>query len=245
MKVSFANLLADVCEVTGADPESLLEGVGRDPRIGRKFMNPGVGYGGSCLPKDVSAFIHLAGEVGVDASVLAEVNRINKARPNKVLEFIKEELGDLSGAKIAIWGLAFKPNTDDVRNAPSIDVARLLLEAGASVRCHDPVAIDSFSKAIDKHPKLELVEDMYATIEGSNCLVLMTEWSQYREVDLSRVFSIMSNPFIIDGRQAIDQTAAERLGFSYRGLGRRAAQNNDQRAHGERWRPEKYEQPKL
>ena len=206
-------------EATGANLNALLDGVGGDSRIGRSFLNPGVGYGGSCLPKDVRAFVHFSTQAGVDSSMLAEAEKINDHRPVQVVDKVRDALWLLNDKPVTVWGLSFKPETDDVRNAPSLVVVRQLLEAGARVTCHDPVAIERFKKAFGEHPDLHYKPDMYEASRDSHALILLTEWAQYRDADLAKVRSSMTIPLIIDGRRALDPEKADSLGFEYEAFG--------------------------
>lgn len=221
LKISYSNVLADVSEATGANLDALLEGVGGDSRIGRSFLNPGVGYGGSCLPKDVRAFVHFSTQAGVDTSLLSEAQKVNERRPTQVVDKVRDALWLLNDKPLAVWGLSFKPETDDVRNAPSLEVVRQLLESGARVTCHDPVAISRFKEAFGEHPGLEFRDDMYEATQDSHALIVLTEWAQYRDADLPKVRSAMTIPLIIDGRRVIDSEAADSLGFEYEAFGSR------------------------
>lgn len=219
LKISYSNLLADMSEATGANLGALLDGVGGDSRIGRSFLNPGVGYGGSCLPKDVRAFVHFSTQAGVDSSMLAEAQKINERRPVQIVDKVRDALWLLNDKPVTVWGLSFKPETDDVRNAPSLDVVRQLLEAGAKVTCHDPVAISRFREAFDEHPDLRYEADMYEAAQDSHALILLTEWSQYKDADLAKVRSSMTIPLIIDGRRVFDPEMVDGLGFEYEAFG--------------------------
>ena len=226
LKISYANLLSDVSEATGADLGKLLESVGGDSRIGRPFLNPGAGYGGSCLPKDVQALYHLSTEAGVDASLLAEAQRINRCRPGRMVEKALCAHHFVAGRPVAVWGLSFKPQTDDVRRAPSLEVVRQLLEAGARVTGHDPVAIGRFRDAFGEHPRLDFCPDMYEAAAGSHALLVVTEWDEYRNADMNRLRAAMAAPLIVDGRRVFDPQVMDSLGFDYQALGLAARSEN-------------------
>ncbi len=219
LKISYANLLSDVSEATGADLGQLLEGVGGDPRIGHSFLHPGVGYGGSCLPKDMRAFTHLSAAAGVDAALLDEVQRINRRRPGQMVAKTLQVRNSLKGKPVTVWGLSFKPRTDDVRSAPSLEIVRQLLEAGARVTGHDPVAIERFQEAFGWRSNLDYCRDMYQAAAGSYAVLLLTEWDDYRNADLNRLRTVMAAPLIVDGRRVFDPPVMRSLGFEYAALG--------------------------
>jgi UDPglucose 6-dehydrogenase len=217
LKISFANALADVCELAGGDILQVVKGVGLDRRIGRAFLNAGIGFGGSCFPKDVRAFVKIAEKSGYDFALLKEVDRINDRRRDMVLEKLKRALWILRGKRIGLLGLAFKPETDDVRQAPALHIARRLLEEGAVVRGYDPQAATKARQAL---PELTLCADPYETAAQTEALVLCTEWAEFRELDWSRVKGQMVRPLVLDGRNALDREQLVALGFEYVGVGR-------------------------
>lgn len=219
LKISYANLLSDVSEATGADLGQLLEGVGGDSRIGSSFLNPGIGYGGGCLPKDMRAFTHLSAAAGVDAALLDEVQRINRRRPLQMVEKTLQVRNSLQDKPVTVWGLSFKPKTDDVRSAPSLEIVRQLLEAGARVTCHDPVAIERFQEAFGRRPGLDYCRDMYQAAAGSHAVLLLTEWDDYRNADLARLRAVMAAPLLVDGRRVFDPQVVDSLGFEYAAFG--------------------------
>ena len=212
-RISFANMLSDVCEALGTDLKALLEGVGADPRIGNAFMSPGVGFGGSCLPKDIRAFMHIAGLVGVDASLLQEVDQINLRRPAQLVDKVKQALWILKDKRVAVWGLSFKPETDDIRSAPSVEVVRSLLSAGAEVVCYDPLAMPAFQEQFPADGRISYSSDPYTASEGAHALVLLTEWKQFREADMTRVHKGMALPIVVDGRGVFDFADLKEIGF--------------------------------
>src|SRR5271155_2345332 len=197
MKISFINMVANLCEVVGADVTRVAQGMGLDPRIGPAFLNPGIGFGGFCFPKDVQAFIRIAEKSGCDFSLLKEVEKINQRRVEHFVEKIRKELWVVRGKKIAIWGLAFKPNTDDVRFAPSIPLVKLLLNEGAAVSAYDPRAIEKAKAVL---PDINYCSNPYEAAEGADAIVIVTEWDEFRVLDWERLRSAVDHPLIIDGR---------------------------------------------
>ncbi len=216
MKISFINMVANLCEVVGADVTEVAKGMGLDPRIGPAFLNPGIGFGGFCFPKDVQAFIRIAEKSGCDFSLLREVEKINEARVEHFIEKIRKELWVVRGKKIAVWGLAFKPNTDDVRFAPSIALVKALLAEGALIRAYDPEAIE---KARPILPDVTYCADAYQAAEGADAVLLLTEWEEFRKIDWSRLGTIVERPLIIDGRNALSREDVSSNGFHYIGIG--------------------------
>ncbi len=217
MKISFANALADVCELAGGDVLQVVKGVGLDKRIGRAFLNAGIGFGGSCFPKDLKAFVKIAEKGGYDFALLKEVDRINERRREMVLEKLKRALWILRGKRIGLLGLAFKPNTDDVRQAPALAIARWLLEEGAEVRGYDPQAAAKAQQAI---PELTICADPYAVAAQAEAVILCTEWAEFLALDWPRMKGQMVRPLILDGRNALDREKLISLGFEYIGIGR-------------------------
>ncbi len=217
MKISFINMVANLCEVVGADISRVAEGMGLDPRIGPAFLNPGIGFGGFCFPKDVQAFIRIAEKSRCDFSLLSEVEKINQNRISHFVELIRKELWILSGKKVAVWGLAFKPNTDDVRFAPSIALIKALLEEGAIVNAYDPQAME---KARPSLPSIHYCADPYEAAQGVDAILLVTEWAEFAEVDWKRIASVVEHPLIIDGRNMLDPETVTRHGFHYVSIGR-------------------------
>lgn len=216
-KISFINAVANICERVGADILKVAEGMGYDSRIGRSFLNAGIGFGGSCFPKDLSAFIHIAQKYGYDFRLLKEVLNINKEQKKLIATKVKEALWILKDKKIGIWGLAFKPNTDDMRQAPSIDIIEMLQNDGAIIKAFDPQAMGK-AKYVLKN--VTFCKDPYEVAEGSDCVVVITEWNEFKEIDLVKVKEKMANPIIIDGRNIYDPDKMKKLGFMYHGIGR-------------------------
>jgi UDPglucose 6-dehydrogenase len=217
-KISFINEIATICEALGADVKEVAAGMGADKRIGKMFLDAGVGYGGSCFPKDVSALKHMATVQGQHPQLLEAVTEINEYQRRQILIKLREVLGDdLKGKVVGLLGLAFKPNTDDMRDAPSITIAAMLHEAGARVRGYDPVAADTARQAISN---LEFCKDPYSLAEGVDALVLVTEWNEFKQLDMARIKESMRQAILIDGRNIYDPTAIQEFGFTYRGFGR-------------------------
>jgi UDPglucose 6-dehydrogenase len=216
MKISFINMVANLCEAVGADVTKVAQGMGLDPRIGSAFLNPGIGFGGFCLPKDVQAFIRIAEKSGCDFSLLKEVEKINHGRVELFVEKIRCELWTLRGKRIALLGLAFKPNTDDVRFAPAIAIAKTLLVEGAEVRAYDPEAME---KAKILLPEITYCKDGYEAAKGADAVLLLTEWEEFRKMDWCRLAALVERPLIIDGRNALRLDDLIRNGFEYIGIG--------------------------
>jgi UDPglucose 6-dehydrogenase len=216
MKISFINMVANLCEVVGADVTKVAQGMGLDPRIGAAFLNPGIGFGGFCFPKDVQAFIRIAEKSGCDFSLLREVEKINQQRVEHFIEKIRKELWVIRGKKIAVWGLAFKPNTDDVRFAPSIAIVKALVAEGAAIRAYDPEAAE---KARVLLPDVTYCADAYQAAEGADAVVLLTEWEEFRTIDWNRLATLVERPLIIDGRNALPSQEVAAHGFHYIGIG--------------------------
>jgi len=191
--------------------------MGLDPRIGSSFLNPGIGFGGFCFPKDVQAFIRIAEKSGCDFSLLKEVEKINQRRVEHFVEKIRKELWVLRGKKVAVWGLAFKPNTDDVRFAPSITLVKALLTEGVEVRAYDPEAIEK-SRAV--LPEVTYCADAYQAAEGADAIVIVTEWDEFRQMDWERLLSSVEQPLVIDGRNVFSPEEIRRQGFRYVSIGR-------------------------
>jgi UDPglucose 6-dehydrogenase len=216
MKISFINMVSDLCEAAGADISKVAEGIGMDPRIGASFLQPGIGFGGFCFPKDLQAFVRIADKFGCDFALLKEVERINQARVEQIVGKIKKELWVLRGKKIAVWGLAFKPNTDDVRFAPALLIIRRLLAEGAIVQVYDPQAMEKAKKEL---PQLTYCEDVYEAAKGAEAVVLLTEWDEFRKVDWKRIGTVVERSLIIDGRNALSREEVTSHGFQYVGIG--------------------------
>jgi len=216
MKISFVNLVADLCEAAGADINKVAEGIGLDRRIGSSFLRPGIGFGGFCFPKDLQAFVRIAEKLGCDFTLLKEVERINLRRLDHFVEKVKKELWVLGGKKIGAWGLAFKPNTDDVRFAPALAIIRHLLAEGAEIQAYDPRAVDNARREL---PEVTYCSDLYEAAQGAEAVLLLTEWDEFRDVDWERLRALMERPLIIDGRNALSKDTLDTYGFQYVDIG--------------------------
>lgn len=218
-RISFMNGISGLCERTGADINMVRRGIGSDERIGRAFLYPGVGYGGSCFPKDVKALIQTMDELGADASILQAVDELNDRQKRSLLHALVARMGeDLSGTTIAVWGLSFKPNTDDMREAPSLVTIEGLLERGGRVVAHDPEAMAEAKRRFGD--RIELVKDDYVALEGAGALAIHTEWNPYRRPDFARMKAAMAQPLVFDGRNLYDPQRMAELGFEYHSVGR-------------------------
>jgi len=221
-RISFMNELANLAEALGADIEEVRRGIGSDPRIGYQFLYPGAGFGGSCFPKDVKALQKSAAEAGRPLRLLAAVEAVNEAQKHVLGEKIKRKFGaNLQGRRIALWGLAFKANTDDMREAPSRTLIADLLAAGASVRGYDPAARHEARAIFEKEKKVEIVDSAIAALEGADALVIVTEWQEFRSPDFAAIKARLKTPAIFDGRNLYDPAVLRALGFEYYPIGRK------------------------
>jgi UDPglucose 6-dehydrogenase len=221
-KISYINAMAEVCEATGADVQDLAKALAYDARIGGKFLQPGLGFGGGCLPKDIRAFVHRAEELGVGKSVafLRQVDAINKRRRKRTVDLVREQAGGaLAGVKVCCLGAAFKPNSDDIRDAPALDVARMLQEEGAIVSVYDPEAMDNARRA---YPDLHYSDGAMQAAADAAVVVLLTEWEQFRSLDPDLLAEVVAGKSIVDGRHALDSEVWQAAGWTYRALGRAA-----------------------
>jgi len=217
-KISFINEMANICEKIGGDVHAVARGIGLDKRIGGKFLHPGPGYGGSCFPKDTNSAAHFARELGERSRIIEATIEVNQRQRLRMVEKIAQAFeGELEGRVIGVLGLSFKPETDDMRDAPSIDIIAGLQERGARVRGFDPVAMDAASGLI---PGLEFCDDAYAAAEGADALVIITEWNQFRMLDLERIRKLLNQPVLIDLRNVYDPTPMREAGFTYLSIGR-------------------------
>ncbi|CAM4412019.1 UDP-glucose dehydrogenase family protein [Paenibacillus tarimensis] len=218
-KISFINEMANLCDKVGADVEVVAAGMGMDPRIGSAFLKAGIGYGGSCFPKDTHALLQIAGHVDYDFKLLKAVIEVNQTQRRWVLDALNEQLGTIEGLTIAVWGASFKPGTDDVRSAPSLDIVPELVSRGAAVRMCDPAGESNFRRAYE-HPQVTWYNEALAAAEGAHAVCLLTEWPVFREVDLSLLRSVMAAPVLIDGRNAYQGEAVMQAGLYYTAVGR-------------------------
>jgi UDPglucose 6-dehydrogenase len=217
LKISYINAIATVCEAAGANVQEVAQGIGLDERIGRRFLNAGIGFGGSCFPKDLSAFIKIAEQIGYDFKLLKEVQRINVEQMECFVKKITDTLWVLKDKKIGVLGLAFKQNTDDVRSSPAIDLCHRLQKEGAALRVHDPKAMEK-AKAILTNATY--VDDMNAVAEGCDAIVVATEWDEFKKLDLERAKKLLTHPIMFDGRNLFDRAEMEKLGWIYKSVGR-------------------------
>jgi UDPglucose 6-dehydrogenase len=217
LKISYINAISVICEATGANVQEVANGMGMDERIGRRFLNASLGFGGSCFPKDLSAFIKIAEQLRYDFGLLKEVQRINAEQMDRFVKKISDTVWVLKGKTIGVLGLAFKQNTDDVRMSPAIELCQRLQKEGAALRVHDPKAMD---KAKELLKNVTFVEDMNEVAEGCDALVIATEWEEFKKLDLERARKALSHPILFDGRNLFDPAEMERLGFIYKSIGR-------------------------
>ncbi|MGB8509434.1 MAG: UDP-glucose/GDP-mannose dehydrogenase family protein [Pyrinomonadaceae bacterium] len=216
-KISFINEIANLCDRIGCDVHDVAKAIGMDNRIGRKFLHPGPGYGGSCFPKDTSALLAVARSFGGEARIVEAVIEVNRRQREEMVPKIERLAGGLEGKTIAVLGLSFKPETDDMRDAPSVDIIGMLIERGAKIRAYDPVAMEAAQKVL---PGIEYAADEYAAVEGADALVFMTEWNQFRALDMRRIKELMRAPRIADLRNIYEPASVRELGFDYVGVGR-------------------------
>jgi UDPglucose 6-dehydrogenase len=216
-KISFINEIANLCDKIGCDVHDVARAIGMDKRIGSKFLHPGPGFGGSCFPKDTRALSKVARNYGCEASIVDAVIEVNERQGNRMLTKIRELVGKVEGAKIAVLGLAFKPQTDDMREAPAVGIIRSLIADGAQIRAYDPVAMSEAKKVLTE---IEYADDEYSTVAGADALVFVTEWNQFRALDLARIRDLMATPKVADLRNIYDPEDMKELGFQYVGVGR-------------------------
>jgi UDPglucose 6-dehydrogenase len=216
-RISFVNEMAHICEGVGADISVVSQGMGLDPRIGPLFLDAGIGFGGSCFPKDVRALAYMAAESGCHPQLLHAVLEINQDQRRRFVHKLQEILEDLNGRRIAIWGLSFKQDTDDIRESPAIDVIRMLIQRGATVSAYDPAAIENTRGIL---PEVEYACDQYDAVKDADALLLITPWNQFRQADLKKVRDLLKTPVLLDGRNIYEPSEARELGFIYAGIGR-------------------------
>jgi UDPglucose 6-dehydrogenase len=224
-KISFINAMAEIAEVTGANVTQLADAIGHDARIGRRFLNAGVGFGGGCLPKDIRGFVARAEELGVGQSLsfLRDVDAINLRRRGRVLDILVEELGELTGKTIAVWGMAFKPDSDDIRDSPALDITESLARAGANVVAADPAALGPAQRRLAQSglsDSISLTDDHLEAARNADALVIATEWKHFSEANPVEVAGLLASALVIDGRNCLDSDAWKAAGFRYRGMGR-------------------------
>jgi UDPglucose 6-dehydrogenase len=222
LKISYINAISAICQVSGADVEKVADGIGMDRRIGRQFLNAGIGYGGSCFPKDVAAFIHISDQLGVPFTLLKEVQRINRAQMERFLKLIRDTLWVLREKKIAVWGLTFKPDTDDVRSSVAIELVDAMLREGAHVTVYDPKGMEK-ARELKAVADAKFAESALKAVDGAEALVIATEWPEFANVDLAAVKQRMTTPIVFDGRNLLNPETMGELGFHYHSIGRASA----------------------
>jgi UDPglucose 6-dehydrogenase len=223
LKISFINAVSNLCETAGANVEQVARGMGLDRRIGARFLRPGIGYGGSCFPKDIAAFRSVAEQMGIDFNLLAEVEKINSQQKARFLAKVRSALWTLRGKRIGVLGLAFKGGTDDIRESPAIEMVQMLLAEGCTISAYDPAAIKRTSEALPPGPNLRYVENSYAAAEDADALVVLTDWQEFATLDLARLNKALRYPIVIDGRNLFDPDVMAEHGFTYLSIGRPAA----------------------
>jgi UDPglucose 6-dehydrogenase len=220
MKISFINAVASVCEAVGADVEQVREGIGTDSRIGRRFLSPGVGYGGSCFPKDLLAFRSVARENGCHFGLLDETVRVNEEQRNRFLRKVRKALWTLKGKKLGVLGLAFKNGTDDLRESPAVAIIKALLKEGCSVTAYDPAAMDRAAEEFGPHSAVKFANGPYEALEGADACLVLTEWEDFAALDLARIKQLLHYPIVVDGRNLFKPAAMEAAGLNYYSVGR-------------------------
>jgi UDPglucose 6-dehydrogenase len=221
LKISYINMISDLCEKTAADVEQVALGMGGDPRIGKRFLNAGLGYGGSCFPKDIKALTKIGEDMGVNMDLLKEADRVNHARTAVFVDKVRRALWILKDKRIAVLGLAFKPETDDIREASSIKIIRELIREGSVLRLYDPKAMDNMKEVFPASPQVVYCEDPFQAVLDANALLFLTEWAEFRTLDLARIKDLMANPIIVDGRNMFEPEPVRKLGFEYYSVGRK------------------------
>jgi UDPglucose 6-dehydrogenase len=220
MKISFINSVANLCEAVNADVKQVAKGIGLDARIGPKFLNPGVGYGGSCFPKDLAAFRNVGQQQGIDFQLLAEVEKINTLQKTNFFRKIRTALWTLRGKRIGVLGLAFKGDTDDIRDSPALDIVKMLLHEGCILAAHDPAAMERAKEVFPESPQMQYVDDPYEASKNADALVILTDWQQFTDLDLDRLHETMKFAIIIDGRNLYDPAVMVEKNFTYVSVGR-------------------------
>jgi UDPglucose 6-dehydrogenase len=223
LKISFINAVSNLCEATNANVEQVARGMGLDSRIGPKFLRPGIGYGGSCFPKDVAAFRSVAEQLGIDFNLLSEVEKINGQQKKRFLNKVRSALWTLRGKRIGVLGLAFKGGTDDIRESPAIDIVEMLLAEGCFISAYDPAAIKRTEEILPAGPNLRYVADAYAAAKDADALLILTDWAEFTTLDVDRLNKVLRYPIIIDGRNLYDPDIMMKHGFTYLSIGRSAA----------------------
>jgi UDPglucose 6-dehydrogenase len=224
LKISFINAVSNLCEATDANIEQVARGIGLDNRIGPRFLRPGIGYGGSCFPKDVTAFRRVAEQLGIDFTLLSEVEKINTQQLNRFLAKVRAALWTLRGKRLGVLGLAFKGETDDIRESPAIALIEMLLAEGCSITAYDPAAMERAKQELATGPRMSYVENAYHAAVDVDALLILTDWSAFAALDLKRLYTLMRYPIVIDGRNLFDPDVMSDIGFTYISVGRPAVQ---------------------
>lgn len=217
LKISYINAVAAICDKAGADVTKVAEGMGLDKRIGKSFLNAGIGYGGYCFPKDVAAFIKMAEELGYDFPLLKDVQSINNTQRQQVVRKLRDKLWNLKGKTVSVLGLSYKPDTDDMREAPAVYIIHELIEQGVNIKAYDPQAMEAAKILL---PDIEYCQSAYEAASGCDALLILTEWDEFKNLDLSKIKQLLKQPVIIDGRNIFDPRAMKEHGFIYAGIGR-------------------------
>ena len=223
LKISFINAVSNLCEATDANVQQVAEGMGLDSRIGPRFLRPGIGYGGSCFPKDVAAFRSVADQMGVDFSLLTEVEKINATQKKRFLAKVRSALWTLRGKRIGVLGLAFKGDTDDIRDSPAIEMVRMLLGEGCSIKAFDPAAIERSQAVLPENDRLRYVGNAYQAAEDADALLILTDWPEFCHLDLNRLRTSLRYPILVDGRNMYEPSEVAAQGITYYSVGRPAA----------------------
>jgi UDPglucose 6-dehydrogenase len=234
-KISFINVVANLCEAVDADIEHVARGIGLDVRIGKRFLSAGIGYGGSCFPKDVAAFRYVAQELGVDFGLLKEVEKINEIQKDRFFQKVRAALWTLRGKRLGVLGLAFKGGTDDIRESPALKIIQMLREAGASICAYDPAAMERAQQVLPPNSSMSYVEDAYAAADNADALLILTDWAEFARLDLPRLRYTLRYPIVIDGRNLYDLGKMHELGFTYLSVGRPAQHTAFATASTKRW----------
>lgn len=222
-KISFINVVANICEAAGADVQDVARGMGLDTRIGPKFLRAGIGYGGSCFPKDVAAFRHVAEQMNIEFGLLEEVEKINGEQKQRFFQKVRSALWTFRGKKIAALGLAFKGGTDDIRESPALEIVELMLREGAVVRAYDPAAAERASEVVPAGPQMQYLDDPYEAAKGADAVVILNDWQEFAELDLARLRAALRYPIVVDGRNLFDPATMTAHGFTYLSVGRPSA----------------------
>jgi UDPglucose 6-dehydrogenase len=235
MKISFINVVANLCEAVDADVEHVARGMGMDKRIGKRFLSAGIGYGGSCFPKDVAAFRYVAQELGIDFSLLEEVEKINELQKERFFQKIRSALWTLRKKRLGVLGLAFKGGTDDIRESPALEIIRMLLDAGATICAYDPAATERAKLELPPSDCLQYTDDPYAAADNADALLILTDWAEFTRLDLARLRYTLRYPIVIDGRNLFDPWVMQDLGFTYLSVGRPSQHTSVESASTKRW----------